>query len=213
MQIQHFHISAVNETSWLCRLVAPSQSWLPWLRSLQKHPPAWLVDCISGPNEALLVTDDNFDPWQIRHSIEATLLSTDSLSAQTKAHELVISTEHAVDVQSVADATGLEISNIYGLLAQHTFTVTANGFAPGFAYLSKVPNALILPRRKTPRTKVPAGSFAIASEYAAIYPAESPGGWHILGYCAAPMFDLTREQPCLLNIGDTVRFTFTGRHA
>ncbi len=63
------------------------------------------------------------------------------------------------------------------------------GFAPGFAYLTGLDPALELPRRATPRTRVPAGSVAIAAAYSAVYPTASPGGWHLIGRTAAVLFD------------------------
>jgi KipI family sensor histidine kinase inhibitor len=77
------------------------------------------------------------------------------------------------------------------------------GFRPGFAYLTGLDPALVLPRRATPRTRVPAGSLAIADVYTAIYPGESPGGWHLIGHVAEPMFT---EQGARLQLGDRVRF-------
>jgi len=57
-----------------------------------------------------------------------------------------------------------------------------------------------------PRVRVPAGSVAIATGLTAIYPWESPGGWHLLGRCPVPLFDARRAAPSLLAAGDTVRF-------
>jgi KipI family sensor histidine kinase inhibitor len=69
---------------------------------------------------------------------------------------------------------------------------------------------LHVPRRATPRTKVAAGSVAIASEYSAVYPRSSPGGWHLLGTTTTTMWDVDRMPPSLLQPGDTVRFIVTG---
>ena len=71
------------------------------------------------------------------------------------------------------------------------------GFAPGFAYLRGLDPALHLPRRATPRTRVPAGAVAIADTYAAVYPSASPGGWHLLGHTDARLWDAEREPPAL----------------
>ncbi|MGZ4725455.1 MAG: carboxyltransferase domain-containing protein, partial [Ilumatobacteraceae bacterium] len=68
---------------------------------------------------------------------------------------------------------------------------------------------LHLPRRPTPRTSVPAGSVAIASEFSGVYPTTSPGGWHLLGHTSATMFDARRDKPALVEAGDRVRFVRT----
>jgi len=80
------------------------------------------------------------------------------------------------------------------------------GFVPGFPYLAEVPKILDLPRRPTPRVRVPAGSVAIAGRQTGIYPFATPGGWHLLGRTDAPLWDPRRDPPTLLAPGDRVRF-------
>ena len=91
--------------------------------------------------------------------------------------------------------------------ASATYTVAFCGFSPGFAYLRGLDPALHLPRRPTPRTKVPAGSVAIAAGYSCVYPTSSPGGWHLLGRSDVRVFDVDRPEPALLRPGMTVSFT------
>jgi biotin-dependent carboxylase-like uncharacterized protein len=85
------------------------------------------------------------------------------------------------------------------------YTVAAVGFAPGFPYLTGLPERLHLPRMATPR-KVAAGSIAIAGNQAGIYPFDSQGGWHVLGQTDMRLFDADREQPALFKPGDRLRF-------
>ena len=87
-----------------------------------------------------------------------------------------------------------------------TLRVLFLGFSPGFGYLGPLPAALVVPRRATPRTRVPAGSVAIAGPHAAVYPVESPGGWHLLGRTAMQLWDPRRTPPATLRPGDRVRF-------
>lgn len=86
------------------------------------------------------------------------------------------------------------------------FRVAMIGFMPGFPYLVGTPSELWLPRRATPRTRVPAGSVAIGNEYTGIYPRSSPGGWHLIGRTDIELFDPDRPCPSLLHPGDCVRF-------
>jgi len=81
------------------------------------------------------------------------------------------------------------------------------GFAPGFAYLRGLPPQLHLPRRASPRTQVPAGSVAIAAHYSAVYPNDSPGGWHLVGTTSLSVWDANQNPPALLQPGTAVRFT------
>ena len=80
------------------------------------------------------------------------------------------------------------------------------GFAPGFAYLTGLPDELAVPRRQTPRTRVPVGSVALAGSWCGVYPTASPGGWQLLGHTDAPLWDVDRPQPALLAPGTRVRF-------
>jgi KipI family sensor histidine kinase inhibitor len=80
------------------------------------------------------------------------------------------------------------------------------GFSPGFAYMTGVDRRLQLPRRDDPRARVPAGSVAIASTYAAVYPTSGPGGWHLLGRTDVTLFDPAQEPPALLEPGARVVF-------
>jgi biotin-dependent carboxylase-like uncharacterized protein len=80
------------------------------------------------------------------------------------------------------------------------------GFMPGFAYLGLSPEAMAVPRRQTPRVRVPAGSVALAGRQTAIYPAVSPGGWQIIGRTSARLFDPMAVPPASIQAGDRVRF-------
>jgi inhibitor of KinA len=80
------------------------------------------------------------------------------------------------------------------------------GFLPGFPYMGDLPAALALPRRADPRVRVPAGSVSIATSLTAIYPYESPGGWHLIGTTPVRLFDIERASPALLAPGDAVLF-------
>jgi len=86
------------------------------------------------------------------------------------------------------------------------YTVAFSGFAPGFGYLTGLPEDLHVPRRATPRTRVPAGSVGLAGPYAGAYPRPSPGGWQLVGRTGAVLFDVERDQPALLRPGARVRF-------
>ncbi|MCB0955599.1 MAG: allophanate hydrolase subunit 1 [Ilumatobacter sp.] len=110
------------------------------------------------------------------------------------------------DLPSVASATGRSVEDVIALHSGADYTVAFCGFMPGFAYMTGLPEVLHLPRRATPRERVPAGAVAIAAEYAGVYPRESPGGWHLLGRTDAVLWDDGREPPALLPPGTRVRF-------
>ncbi|MGY4645412.1 5-oxoprolinase subunit B family protein [Cellulomonas sp. URHB0016] len=114
-----------------------------------------------------------------------------------------------VDLAEVADLVGRSVGEVVALHSAPTYTVAFGGFMPGFAYLVGLDPALRVPRRDSPRPRVPAGSVAIADEYSAVYPADTPGGWRLLGRCDATLFDVRRTPPALLPPGTAVRFVPT----
>ena len=114
------------------------------------------------------------------------------------------------DLSDVAAATGMSVDEVIRLHAGREYRVYMIGFAPGFAYLGELDEKLRLPRRASPRTRVPAGSVAIADAQTAVYPGPTPGGWHLIGRTDLTMFDPKREKPSLLGAGDRVRFVRTG---
>lgn len=112
----------------------------------------------------------------------------------------------APDLQVVAEHAGLTGAQVAECHAGETYFVYMMGFLPGYPYLGDVPAPLVLPRRTNPRTRVPAGSLAIAQTMTAVYTLESPGGWHLIGRTPVPFFDARNDPPALLAPGDLVRF-------
>ncbi len=106
---------------------------------------------------------------------------------------------------SVAEATGLAVDEVIDRHVIGEYSVAFCGFSPGFAYMTGLDPVLHLDRRDTPRTRVPAGSVAIAADYTSVYPSPSPGGWHLLGRTDAALWDTERPEPALLAPGTTVR--------
>jgi KipI family sensor histidine kinase inhibitor len=111
------------------------------------------------------------------------------------------------DLDEVAEQAGCDRDRVMAHMTAAELTVAVVGFSPGFAYLEGLPGALAsIPRRRTPRTVVPAGSVAVANGYAAVYPSASPGGWHLIGRTAEPFFDPGVAPYARLAPGDRVRF-------
>lgn len=110
------------------------------------------------------------------------------------------------DLDAVAELTGLSAAEVVARHSAAVYTVAFCGFAPGFGYISGLDEALWLPRRAVPRTRVPAGSVAIADRYTAVYPQASPGGWHLLGHTDAAVWDPQRQPPAIFAPGVRVRF-------
>jgi KipI family sensor histidine kinase inhibitor len=110
------------------------------------------------------------------------------------------------DLAEVAELLGVAADEVVRRHTASEYTVAFVGFAPGFAYLTGSDPFLDVPRRSSPRTRIPAGSVALAGTYSGVYPRESPGGWQLIGTTDVPMWDLSRERPAFLEPGDRVRF-------
>jgi KipI family sensor histidine kinase inhibitor len=114
--------------------------------------------------------------------------------------------EFAPDLAEVAHLTGLAPGEVVALHSGTHYHVYMLGFLPGFPYMGDLPHQLALPRRADPRVRVSAGSIAIATSLTAIYPYESPGGWHLIGTTPIRLFDCERAPPALFAPGDRVLF-------
>lgn len=119
--------------------------------------------------------------------------------------------ELAPDLHEVARQVKLPVEEV---VRRHTATehcVLMMGFAPGQPYIGGLDAALAVPRRATPRTRVPTGSIAIANAQTAVYPFEIAGGWNVIGRTPLQVFDVTREPAALFTPGMRVRFVAIGR--
>ena len=128
-------------------------------------------------------------------------------SAGTAAPLVEIPTVYeGADLDEVAELTGLTAAEVVARHVAAEYTVAFCGFSPGFGYLTGGDPLLRVPRRTTPRTRVPAGAVAIADAFTGVYPRELPGGWQLIGRTSVPMWDLDRDPPAVLVPGSRVRF-------
>ena len=160
------------------------------------------VDSVPGWRTLLLTTDG--DPAPLAARLPG-LVSTPSATTVPVLHEIQVRYD-GEDLDDVAQACGLSVQDVVALHSSVDYTVAFLGFSRGFPYLAGLPERLHLPRRRTPRTRVPAGSVAVARDQCGIYPAASPGGWHLLGTTDQQLFDPTHTPPTPLSPGDRVRF-------
>ncbi len=114
------------------------------------------------------------------------------------------------DLARVAELTGLDEAEVVERHTAGDYRSGFCGFVPGFAYLTGLVESLYVPRRDDPRTKVPAGSVALADEFTAVYPRDSPGGWQLIGHTDITLWDSDRDPPALLAPGTPVRFVDAG---
>lgn len=110
------------------------------------------------------------------------------------------------DLDDVARFGNCSVEEVIAAHLGREYRVYVVGFVPGWAYMAAVDERIAAPRRSSPRVKVPPGSLGIAAIQTGIYPAETPGGWNLIGRCPIKPYDPSREQPFLLEAGDRVRF-------
>jgi KipI family sensor histidine kinase inhibitor len=114
--------------------------------------------------------------------------------------------EFGPDLEIVAGHNSLTTDEAVAIHASVDYHIYMIGFAPGFCYLGGLDRRLHTPRRKTPRTNLPAGSVGIAESQTGMYPQDSPGGWQIIGRTPLRLFAPWREEPFLYQAGDRIRF-------
>jgi inhibitor of KinA len=114
--------------------------------------------------------------------------------------------EFGPDLDEVAGFSGMPVEEVVRVHCGGRYRVFMLGFVPGFAYLGSLDPRIAAPRRPTPRVRVPTGSVGIAGRQTGVYPAETPGGWQLIGRTPVKPFDLSRSVPCLFSAGDVVQF-------
>jgi len=183
-------------------------------KKLKTYLGATLIDLVPSYASLLVI----FDPFKtdhpsVRRAIKTAIKDLNKITTaqETSSSSLITlpvyySSESGPDLQRVADTAGLSVEEVIAIHQQTEYLVYAIGFAPGFAYLGEVDSRIATPRLATPRQQVPRGAVAIADRQAAVYPAQSPGGWNLIGLCPQLMFDPKSSPSMPVQVGDQVRF-------
>jgi len=173
------------------------------------RPPAGLVETVPTMRSLMV----HFDPLVTSHGEIAGLVAGQLAGLEASEPEgrrwtlpVCYDEELGPDLADVARRTGLTQSEVVALHSGAKYRVYMIGFLPGHPYMGDLPEQLRLPRRESPRTSVPQGSVSMATTMTAIYPLESPGGWHLIGRTPVRLFDISQPDPSLLAPADEVRF-------
>ncbi|MEP6697749.1 MAG: allophanate hydrolase subunit 1 [Pseudonocardiales bacterium] len=172
--------------------------------ALRERVPDGVVDMVPAARTVLLVHDGTTTGGRIADHVAAIPLGS-AVPAGGDPIEIPVTYDGA-DLAEVGRQAGLSEGAVIERHLAGEYLVAFSGFAPGFAYLVGADPALHVPRRDSPRTKVPAGSVALAGEFTGVYPREGPGGWQLIGHTSARLWDLTRDPPALLPPGARARF-------
>jgi KipI family sensor histidine kinase inhibitor len=177
--------------------------------SLLREPVAGVIETVPSFRALLVIFDPGrVSAGEIAEAARARVGAAPAPDGSPALHEIptVYGGEDGPDLLDVARHTGLDPGRVVELHTSREYTAFMLGFMPGFAYLGTLPAELQLPRRATPRARVPAGAVAIATGQTAIYPAATPGGWHLIGRTSVRMFDPASDPPARVRPGDRVRF-------
>lgn len=180
-------------------------------RRLRERPPRGVADAVPG-RRSVLVEVDPLSPHiaNIPEALERLAATASDELPEGRLHEIPVRYGGAggPDLGDVARLASISTEEVIRRHAAAEMRVLFLGFAPGFAYLGGLDADLsVVPRLASPRTRVPAGSVAIADGMSGIYPADLPGGWRIIGRTSVALFDPSQDPPSVLLPGDRVRFT------
>ncbi|WAA66590.1 urea amidolyase family protein [Microbacterium oxydans] len=164
-----------------------------------------IVERIPGARTVLV----RFDPLRVSAVDLAAVLASTEIDAAHLPGSGEVTVPVRYDGEDLDGAASLLDVSAEELVNRHLaadWRVAFSGFAPGFGYVVSSDPLFDVPRRSSPRTRVPAGSVALAGQFTGVYPRESPGGWQLIGRTDAVMWDIDRDPPALLSPGTAVRF-------
>ncbi|MEG1735793.1 MAG: allophanate hydrolase subunit 1, partial [Comamonas sp.] len=194
----------VNRHSIMVEL-ADLQQTLVLLGALQAKPIAGVQELVPAARTILV----QFAPHIITAAQLIGEIAAHDLQGSVQRSDVLVEIPVRYDGEDLAEVAQILNISAEEVVRRHTqseWSVAFTGFAPGFAYLTGGDPIFNVPRRATPRTKVPAGAVALAGTFSAVYPQASPGGWQIIGVTDSAMWDLSRDLPALLQPGYRVRF-------
>lgn len=195
------------------------------LAALRENPIAGVVDWAGAAETVLVVWESAVFTEKIRRELEILAARIQLSAAEEPSAERSMTPEclgepvvipvhyDGPDLVFVADHLGLEPDEVIAAHTRRIWECAFVGFAPGFGYLTSEKAesvALVVPRRRQPRTAIPAGSVALAGGYSAVYPAATPGGWQLIGRTQRRVWDVTADPPALIRAGTRVRFRQVG---
>lgn len=180
---------------------------LAWADTLRAAALPGVLDIVPAARTVLVKLDGPRYQGVIRQRLRKLRITADMAAPAERTADVVIDVVYdGPDLTDAASHTGLTAEQVIDAHTATLWRVGFSGFAPGFAYLVDGDARLRVPRRAEPRTTVPAGSVALAGEFSAIYPRQSPGGWQLIGRTDAVLWDLMRSDPALLTQGMWIQF-------
>ncbi|OFY43584.1 MAG: hypothetical protein A2X18_06000 [Bacteroidetes bacterium GWF2_40_14] len=181
------------------------------LATIEKENIAGITDFIPSYNELMICYDSTIISFDKLKDAIITLEAKIDITAMTKSATILVPViyggEYGPDLQDVAKHNNLSPEDVIRIHSSTEYLVYMLGFTPGFCYLGGMDQRIAMPRKQTPRLKIPEGAVGIADQQTGIYPIESPGGWQLIGRTPLKLFDAHRKPEFLFKMGDILRFT------
>lgn len=112
----------------------------------------------------------------------------------------------APDLSAVASHVGISEHDVIEQHCSGNYKIYMYGFAPGYAYMGGVPKSIQLPRKTGPVMNVPAQTVMIAGPQCLITTLTMPTGWWRIGLTTFKPLQMSRSNPFVLSVGDTLEF-------
>jgi KipI family sensor histidine kinase inhibitor len=173
--------------------------------ALRQRPVDGIREIVPGARTVVVIASGEVPLARIARELSGVVPVAGTADLVTDRVEIRVRYDGA-DLAEVARLVGSDMSGVVAIHTGQTWTVAFAGFLPGFGYLVGENDALHVPRRDSPRTKVPAGAIGLAGEFTGAYPRASPGGWQLIGRTDAALWDAARNPPALFRPGTRVRF-------
>jgi len=169
-----------------------------------------LQDVIVGYNSLLLVYNFEIEKFHSKVSFLKELYFQKGITSTIRSAHWKIPVCYdpifGIDLELVSTSKNRSIEEIIQLHSNAIYTVYFIGFLPGFLYLGGLNEHIAMPRKETPRLRVPKGAVAIGGEQTGVYPTESSGGWNIIGNSPISFFEIDKITPCFAKTGDNISF-------
>ncbi|SFC69648.1 inhibitor of KinA [Bacillus sp. OV322] len=150
-------------------------------------------------------------PYKIVHSYISNIIhenrNAEKFTRRRVDIPVVYGGEYGPDLEFVSSHHSLSVQEVVSIHSSNDYLVYMIGFAPGFPYLGGMSEEIAVPRKSSPRLRIPAGSVGIAGQQTGVYPISTPGGWQIIGRTPLPLFNPAKSHPSYLQAGDIVTFT------
>lgn len=186
------------------------EDMLQFKKAIFHHKKKLIYDVVVGYHSITIVYKFGFKSYveEVNSLKSIYLESLEKIKVENFLWEIPVcyDLEFGIDLKEISTSNRISTSEIIQLHTQPIYTVFFIGFLPGFPYLSGLNSKLFLDRKSIPRLKVPKGAVGIGGKQTGIYPQEIAGGWNIIGNSPIELFNVSKENPCLLSSGDQLKF-------